>query len=381
MSFYSHELQKYTSFRGHASEQVKQILFTDKGVLSVSAHSVHYSTRRGITIWHLADTNFTELQCMSFTSKDATEVLVAGMQSTMFRIDMEKGALLEIIPAQDMYTMMKCSASYICAATHIGAVHIINPKTFKVVKTWQAHMGWINDMDITTDFLLTTGYSNRQQLGPMLDGMVNILSLKSLQPLPPIPFQPGAAFVRVHPRLYTTCVIASLHGQIQVVDVMNAGAVSVAKQAQIYEPTSITALELAPSGEALIFTTTMNQIHLWGSPNKVRFVDRPVETVFADPTPPLVSMDWSPDTPLNKIGMPYYRDVLLSAWPTHLTFEVGAPPAKIDVALLAKLKKADMGMFHDEIYRYPMVRTCIRSAASEGWTQQRATGPSAVVCE
>lgn len=34
---------------------------------------------------------------MSFTSKDANEVLVAGMQSTMFRIDMEKGVLLEIV--------------------------------------------------------------------------------------------------------------------------------------------------------------------------------------------------------------------------------------------------------------------------------------------
>ena len=36
---------------------------------------------------------------MSFTSKDASEVLVAGMQSIMFRIDMEKGALLEIVCA------------------------------------------------------------------------------------------------------------------------------------------------------------------------------------------------------------------------------------------------------------------------------------------
>ena len=34
---------------------------------------------------------------MSFTSKDASEVLVAGMQSTMFRIDTEKGTLLEIV--------------------------------------------------------------------------------------------------------------------------------------------------------------------------------------------------------------------------------------------------------------------------------------------
>ena len=40
MSFYGAELQKYTSYKGHASEPVKQILFTDKGVLSVSAHKI-----------------------------------------------------------------------------------------------------------------------------------------------------------------------------------------------------------------------------------------------------------------------------------------------------------------------------------------------------
>ena len=44
-----------------------------------------------------SDPNFTDLHCMSFTSKDASEVLVAGLQSTMFRIDMDKGALVEIV--------------------------------------------------------------------------------------------------------------------------------------------------------------------------------------------------------------------------------------------------------------------------------------------
>lgn len=195
-----------------------------------------------------------------------------------------------------MYTIMKRSASYICAATHGGSVHILDAKTFQLVKSWQAHMGWINDMDVKTDFLVTCGYSNRQQMGPMLDGMVNILSLKTLSPLPPIPFQPGAAFVRIHPRMYTTCVIASLNGQLQVVDVMNAGAVSMVKQAQLYDPTALTALELAPSGEAFAFTTSLNQIHLWGSPAKIHFVDHAVETMFADPIIPHPSMDWSLDT-------------------------------------------------------------------------------------
>jgi PAB-dependent poly(A)-specific ribonuclease subunit 2 len=50
-------------------------------------------------------------------------------------------------------------------------------------------------------------------------------------------------------------------------------------------------------------------------------------------------------SPLNKIGMPYYREALLSAWPSHMVFEVGAPPPKIDPAIQSLLRKApsDLG--------------------------------------
>jgi hypothetical protein len=43
------------------------------------------------------DTNFKDLRCMSFTSKNANEVLVAGQQDTMFKIDVEKGTIVETV--------------------------------------------------------------------------------------------------------------------------------------------------------------------------------------------------------------------------------------------------------------------------------------------
>ena len=54
-SFYSPELQRYTSFRAHASREgaVKQLLFCEKGVLSISSRSVHLGTRKGLVVWHL----------------------------------------------------------------------------------------------------------------------------------------------------------------------------------------------------------------------------------------------------------------------------------------------------------------------------------------
>jgi PAB-dependent poly(A)-specific ribonuclease subunit 2 len=41
--------------------------------------------------------------------------------------------------------------------------------------------------------------------------------------------------------------------------------------------------------------------------------------------------------------MPYYRDLLLSAWPSHMVFEVGAPPPKIDPQILSAMTVTEWG--------------------------------------
>lgn len=37
----------------------------------------------------------TRLSCMSFLGKDSPEILVAGCQSIMYKIDMEKGQIVQ----------------------------------------------------------------------------------------------------------------------------------------------------------------------------------------------------------------------------------------------------------------------------------------------
>lgn len=240
---------------------------------------------------------------------------------------------------------MKKAGQFICAATNAGTVHFLDTSTLECVKTWQAHLGWINDMDAKADYLVTCGWSARQQHGYMLDPLANVYSLKTLQPLPPIPFQPGAAFVRMHPRMSTTCIIASQSGHLQVVDIHNHNTANL-KQARIFESTFLTWLELAPSGEALALATSVAQIHLWGSPTKMQFAEYSNPTVFADPTPtPSATIDWSPDSHLNDIGMPYYRELLLSAWPPNMVIDVGALSPKIDPVILANLKRSEFGSY------------------------------------
>jgi len=43
--------------------------------------------------------------------------------------------------------------------------------------------------------------------------------------------------------------------------------------------------------------------------------------------------------------MPYYKESLLSGWPSHMVFEVGAPPTKIDPVILNSMNRAEVGFF------------------------------------
>ena len=40
-----------------------------------------------------------DLRCMSFTSKAANEILVAGLQDQMFTIDINKGEITKTVPS------------------------------------------------------------------------------------------------------------------------------------------------------------------------------------------------------------------------------------------------------------------------------------------
>ncbi|QPG94530.1 poly(A)-specific ribonuclease [Epichloe festucae Fl1] len=341
-SFLGTEMQRYTSFKAHSAADgpVRQILVNEKGVLALGAKDVHMALRRGLPLWHIRHDDIIDLRCMSFTSKGTAEIIVAGLQDTMLVIDLNKGEVVKQIATEHQYSIMK-RGRYICAATKSGIVNLLDPVSFAVVKSWNAHSALINDMDAQHDFIVTCGYSLRQGQTYMLDPFLNVFDIKQMSSMPPIPFPAGAAYVRMHPRMLTTSIVVSQSGQIHVVDLMNPNTSNV-RQANVMSYLSM--FEIAPSGEAIALTDADCCIHLWGSPSKLHFVDlaTPIEFATADDHAP--QLEWGPETPLNSVGLPFYREILASAWP-DLVSDVGAPPVRFDPEFLAGLKAADFGSY------------------------------------
>ncbi|PHH86624.1 hypothetical protein CDD83_9979 [Cordyceps sp. RAO-2017] len=341
-SFLGTELQRYTSFRAHLTSDgpIRQILVNDRGVVALGSKDVHMALRRGPPIWHVRHDEMKDLRCMSFTSKGTSEILVAGLQEKMLVIDLNKGEIVKQMATEHQYSIMK-RGRYICAATKNGSVHLLDPVNFAVVKAWNAHSALVNDMDAQHDFIVTCGYSLRQGQNYMLDPFLNVFDIKKMSSMPPIPFPAGAAYVRMHPRMLTTSIVVSQTGQMHVVDLMNPNTSNV-RQANVL--TYLSMFEIAPSGEAMALTDPECYIHLWGSPSKLHFVDLPTPIEFATPEEPAAPIEWTTNTPLNSIGLPYYREVLASAWP-EIVCDVGAPPAKFDPQFLNSLKATDFGLY------------------------------------
>ncbi|KAB5583054.1 ubiquitin carboxyl-terminal hydrolase-domain-containing protein [Coniochaeta sp. 2T2.1] len=349
LSLYGTELQRYTSFRIHRPEDgpVRQLLFHDKGVIALGPRTVHMAMRRGAPIWNIRHDDMKDLHCMSFTSKGASEILVAGSHNTMFVIDINRGEIVKQVPTEHHYIIMKKSR-YICAATKTGNVDMLDPISFKIVKTWNAHVSYINDMDAQNDFIVTCGGSQKQHAAQtyMLDPYVNVFDLKNMTSMSPIPFPSLAAYVRMHPRMLTTSIVVSQQGQMHVVDIMNPNTGGNAvRYANVLSYLNM--VEIAPSGEALAMADSESNIHLWGSPSKIHFAEYAQPIEFAEPEEAAPTIDWAGDTPLNTIGMPYYRDMLASAWPPNLVSEVGAPPVRYDPTFIAGMKRTEWGLYGD----------------------------------
>lgn len=259
-------------------------------------------------------------------------------------------------------------SNLICCGYADGQIAFKDPKTLKTEQTLPAHANGLSGMEAEGNFLYTYGYYIRcarpswamslpfplvqpsdllihpgpRHGVPVIDPLVKVYDVRAMRPLPPISFPSLPAFVKVHPRNSSHVVIASAQGQIQISDISNPTA------AQFYSVETdsyLTSTAMSPTGEGLAFTDADGILHLWsasqdGEEPRFSRYDGPID--FPEPPEPLKRVNWTDDTPLNMIGMPYYDQQLLSVipWDNYSSqySPFAQPPQKIDPAILATMK-------------------------------------------
>lgn len=109
---------------------------------------------------------------------------------------------------------------------------------------------------------------------------------------------------------------------------------------QINTTSYINGFDISYSGEMIAFGDASNVVHVWGDkpePQMNHFsspIDAPTISM-----PPIVTV--GDNDPLSSIGMPYYQEQLLSAWPAKTIFPVGRKTQPIPAVIMDNMKMID----------------------------------------
>lgn len=178
----------------------------------------------------------------------------------------------------------------------------------------------------------------------IMDPLVKVYDIRmSVRTLAPIPFPSGPMFLKMHPTLSTTCLVASQTGQFQMCDVSSLIMGSYAAPAQFHQiqtSSYITAMDISSSAQTLVFADGASFVYQYA--DREDFDVNPYSLPITQPdiVQPLTTTI-TDDSPLSSVGMPYYTEQLLSVWPNNKVFEVGTQPTPIDEEIIKNMKTID----------------------------------------
>ncbi|KAF9355394.1 poly(A)-specific ribonuclease, partial [Mortierella sp. AD094] len=320
-SYYGAGLQRYSSFKAHRGP-VRQMMVLDRGVVSIGKDSVHF------------DDAAQDLHSMALMGN--AEIVVAGQQDKILTINMIRGVVTKKVETDSEIVVMKKSRMLVCGSTR-GDLILQDPRSLSVEHRVQAHTGTISDLDVSGNLIVTCGFSERQG-ALIIDPLVKVYDMRTMRSLAPLPFPNGPSFLKMHPKLSTTVCIASQTGQFQMCDVGNL--TTGIQFYQINTASYVNCFDISYSGEAVALGDASNVVHIWGDKQEpqMNHFSSPIDAPSM-PMPPAVSVGDS--DPLSSVGMPYYQEQLLSAWPAKTIYPVGRKPQPIPQSILDNMKMID----------------------------------------
>lgn len=353
------QLSQYSSFVALADKHpIKQFLSHQQGIISLLENCVTFHNRRGLPKWVaegniLNDPLFCKLSSMAMNTVSSNNLIVGG--DLLFCLDTQKLTSATKFNHAKKVSLVKHGLKYLCLGNANGEVEIFDPSSNSSVKSFYGHSGLMSDLDVQGNYIASCGYSLRPKRGSsinslVVDPLVNLYDLRMMKPLAPISFQEGASFVKFHPKLSNICVIASSSGQIHFVDIFDplkvyfyqADLGNISPSVSAFE-TYLDNLSVSENGEFIVFNDGAQNIHLWTfeSNNESNFVNFPDRIEEADVVvqPKSVNLNEG-NIPLSSIGMPFYKDILLSSYGSDLVFtkELLKLPRKLDPELLVNDK-------------------------------------------
>lgn len=292
-SHYGLDLMKYTSFQIDATNDIRSLMTTEYGLLSLTKNCLRMSIRRGLTLFHhTSDEYLKDAYCMSKTDNTSI-ILIAGRQSEMLLFDLNKRKPLRItrINDEDEVTdsnsdlncmLIRSHPQYYCCGDASGKITLRDKSSLKRLHTFSSHSGQLSDFDVRGNYLVTCGCSLRNGIF-VIDKFLMVYDIRMLKCIAPIRMDLAPYLLRFVPIYSSKFAVVSQTGQFQLLDTTGSSTPPPFLHSLELPPgASITAFDVSDSSQALAFSDNCGFAYLFGASADVCFNLNSQETEFAD---------------------------------------------------------------------------------------------------
>ncbi|RWS13956.1 ubiquitin specific protease-like protein [Dinothrombium tinctorium] len=280
-SYYTYQLQKYTSFQVHELNEVRYLLTGSFGVLSLTQNSLRLSIRRGLTAFTHSSELLKDMQCMTVLPSNL--ILLGGHQKTLIEFDLERIKQVRITDIdEEGCVIIRQHPKFVCCGDISGKITLRDPNSLRVQHTFSTHSITLSDFDVHGNYLVTCGYSNRNVYTP--DRFLMVYDLRMMRQVTPIQMMFLPYLLRFVPAFSSRFCVVSQTGQFQLLDTSaSLTPPPLIHNVELTPDAYITAFDVSSSCQALAFADNAGYIYLYGASNEALFNNFSQPTEFADP--------------------------------------------------------------------------------------------------
>lgn len=330
---YEFSLYPYTKFRS-GYDSVLQIITTNHEIYSLSNNNINISSKRGLSVNNVnlkVDKYYDRFQCIALD--DINNNIIVSKERGLFKVDAKVPESFTELSYNENVSFMHHQAKFLTLGCANGNVDIFDHNANQLIKSISGLNAGLNDMDVQGNYVVTCGYSVKHN-NYFVDPLINLYDLRMMKLLAPISFAFGPSFVKFHPKLPNIVLIGSKAGTLQFLDIFDQATFQLYQVDLIDNVNSLRECKFSSNGDFISMSDDYNHVILWNFNDATKFnnFSRDLEHV-PSVTEPETSMGVDDDAvPLNTVGMPYYKDLLLSNYAPNLVFtkESAKLPMKYD---------------------------------------------------
>ncbi|TRY64214.1 hypothetical protein TCAL_00495 [Tigriopus californicus] len=371
-SYYGPQLQKYTSFQVHPTEEVRNIVTLDQNVLALTQSSLRGQIRRGIPVFTHTSSNLIDMHSLLQNPRTG-RILMGGIQDRLIDFDVTSSKEFKVhqLSAGGSCAILRSHNRFICCGdASNGKVMLRDPASLRVTQTLDAHSGYLTDFDVYGNHLVTCGQSIRQGMAQP-DRFLMMYDLRILRAINPLQVMILPYQLRFLPTLSSQVAVLSSMGQVQLVDTAELATpnINIFQVAVPIEGCNTISMDISPSRQCMAFGDTTNSIHLYSSLAEPVLNPYARETEFADTpanhTPISIEDEMAIYSSIPRPNLPPGQTTYLSDyWPDRFCKAGYRPTPVIDPEILRTMKVVgsigyarNIGNVKRNQMRYPHIHT------------------------